>query len=489
MTEPPATPNASGYRVPLARSRTPRRAPVKTDPTSSGWQLLGLTLVVGALILYALGEWVVAHHTGLGLVVAPVLTIASMAALSRPIKAERTFDLRGLLLTSIGVRLLLAFPRYSGAADARIYNSEGARLAQSFRGLEFVHVDVGANAPVPGTGSLRYITGVAHLFTDSNFFGSTIIFTFAAFWGCWFFYRAFATAVPSGNRLRYGRFVMLWPSIAYWPSSIGKDSWMLLTIGLAALGAAKMLTRARGAYALLALGLFGAALVRPHVALLMFAAVLAAFLVGRRDTRTLPGTFSLGGVTKAIGIVALLVGGALLAPATAHFLNIDDLSTTSVTSALNTTQTQTSEGNSAFHPANPNSPIGYPEAVFTVLFRPLPGELTNSGGLAASLESAALLLLTIIGWRRFVDAFHRLRSEAYITLALAYMAMFGYAFSAIANFGILSRERVQVLPFLFVVLSLPKWRRDPDDRRDRRAKSRSRIRPPSPSLRPSLRRT
>ena len=28
--------------------------------------------------------------------------------------------------------------------------------------------------------------------------------------------------------------------------------------------------------------------------------------------------------------------------------------------------------------------------------------------------------------------------------------MFGYAFSAIANFGILTRERVQVLPFLFV---------------------------------------
>ena len=37
--------------------------------------------------------------------------------------------------------------------------------------------------------------------------------------------------------------------------------------------------------------------------------------------------------------------------------------------------------------------------------------------------------------------------------------MFAYAFSAIANFGILTRERVQVLPFLFVPLSLPKWHR------------------------------
>ncbi len=64
-----------------------------------------------------------------------------------------------------------------------------------------------------------------------------------------------------------------------------------------------------------------------------------------------------------------------------------------------------------------------------------------------------------MGWRRLVGAFHVLRSEAYVTFALAYILMFGYAFSAIANFGILTRERVQVLPFLFVPLSLTKWHR------------------------------
>jgi hypothetical protein len=489
MTESPATPAASGYRVPLARPKTARRTVATTDPTSSIWQILGIVLVVGALILYALGQWVLNHPTGMGLIVAPILTIVSMALLARPIKAERSFDLRGLLLTSIGLRLLFAYPRFSGAADARVYNTEGARLAQSFRGLDFVHVDVGAGAPVPGTGSLRYITGLVHLLTDSNFFGSTIVFTFVAFWASWFFYRAFVIAVPSGNRLRYGRFVMLWPSIAYWPSSIGKDSWMFITIALAALGAAKMLTRGRGAYLLIALGLTGASLVRPHVALLMFAAILVAFLVGRRDHRAMPGTISLGGITKAFGIVILLVGGSLLAPATARFLNINDLSTTGVTTALSDTQAQTSEGNSAFKPVNPNSPIGYPEAVFTVLFRPLPGELTNASGLAASLESAALLLLALVGWRRILGAMHRLRSEAYLTLALAYVAMFGYAFSAIANFGILTRERVQVLPFLFVPLSLPKWHREPAEHRAGGRRDRVRTRPPAPSLRPSLRRT
>ena len=37
--------------------------------------------------------------------------------------------------------------------------------------------------------------------------------------------------------------------------------------------------------------------------------------------------------------------------------------------------------------------------------------------------------------------------------------MFAYAFAAIANFGILARERVQVLPMFFVLLAVPPARR------------------------------
>jgi hypothetical protein len=472
MSDSPATPAPTrGYRVPLARtcpdgSSRYGRIPQADVPArrSSNWDLLGIVLILVALLVFGYGEWISGKHTGMGIIIAPILTIASMALLNRSVRAERSFDLRGLLLTSIGLRLLFSYPRFLNAADAVAYNQYGARLALNFRKLEFVHVDVGPAAPVPGTGSLRYLAGLGHLFTGSNFFGTTMLFTFLGFWGSWFLYRAFVVGLPDGDRRRYARFVMLWPSVLYWPASIGKDSWMLVTIALAALGAAKILTRGRGGWILVLIGLAGAALVRPHVSLLVFVAILVAFLVGRRNTRAMPGTISLSGITKALGIVVLLVGGALLAPAAAHFLKVDDLSTTSVTNALVHTQAQTAEGNSAFHAVNPNSPIGYPVAAFTVLFRPLPGEVQTAAGLLASAEAAALLLLVIVGWRRLLGAFHRLRSEAYATFALAYIAMFAYAFSAIANFGILARERVQVLPFLFVLLSLPKWhRRRPDE--------------------------
>jgi hypothetical protein len=469
MTPAPTTGSGaerrSGYRVPLARPRPVRVAPeqVVKRGTSSGWSLLGALLILVALTLYALGEWMWDQHTGSGLIAAPVLIVITFFALHRRIDEERSFDLGGILLTSVGLHAVLAYPRFVTARDAVTYNREGARLALSFRQLDFTNVSVGTGAPVPGTGVLRYLAGLAHLLTGSNFFASFLLFAFLSFAGCWMFYRAFVIAVPDGDHRRYAMLLFLWPSLLFWPSSLGKDSWMVFTGGIAVLGAARLFSRERGGYVLLAMGLGLAALVRPHVSLLLFAAVAVGFLVGRRDSRRIPGQFSLAGVTKVVGIAVLVVAGSVLAPATARFLKVDQLNPDGVTSVITDTQARTSDGNSAFKPVNPNSPLGYPEAVVTVLFRPLPGEVSGLAGLATSTEGLALFGLAAVGWRRVWTALRRLRSSPYVTMTTAYIAMFAYAFAAIANFGVLTRERVQVLPLMFVVLALPPSRRVTDD--------------------------
>jgi hypothetical protein len=43
----------------------------------------------------------------------------------------------------------------------------------------------------------------------------------------------------------------------------------------------------------------------------------------------------------------------------------------------------------------------------------------------------------------------------YVAYALLFSLFFAYAFSAIGNFGILSRQRVQLYPLLVVVLCVP----------------------------------
>jgi len=42
---------------------------------------------------------------------------------------------------------------------------------------------------------------------------------------------------------------------------------------------------------------------------------------------------------------------------------------------------------------------------------------------------------------------------------MVYLALFVFAFSTIANFGILARERTQLLPFFLVLLAIPAGRR------------------------------
>jgi hypothetical protein len=47
------------------------------------------------------------------------------------------------------------------------------------------------------------------------------------------------------------------------------------------------------------------------------------------------------------------------------------------------------------------------------------------------------------------------RRRPYIAFVLAYVAVFVFAFSSFANFGLLARQRLQVMPIFLVLLSIP----------------------------------
>jgi hypothetical protein len=96
--------------------------------------------------------------------------------------------------------------------------------------------------------------------------------------------------------------------------------------------------------------------------------------------------------------------------------------------------------------------------VFSVLFRPLPIEARNPQVLFASIEGAVLLGLFIMNFRRLRNFLPR-RRNAYLTFAASYSAMFAVAFSNVANFGILARQRVQLFPLVFVALAVPVLRK------------------------------
>jgi hypothetical protein len=387
---------------------------------------------------------------GWALLIIPVLLGLTVALVSGAARTERRFDLGGLLAVGLLLRFAASYYRFDHAVDAHGYHVAGVRLADSFRELNF-GADTGSS--VPGTGSMRYISGLVHVVSGSDEFAAFLIFSWFAFLGCYLLYRAFLMAVPDGDRYRYVRLLFLWPSLVFWPSSIGKESVMLFAIGIAALGAARLFTRRSGGYTLVLPGIGLAYLVRPHVALVMLTALVVALVIGRGQPRP-ARALTPASVAKGATIVLLLVGMSVVATRTADYLGIKNLHPSSTSQAFEETRANTREGGSRFAPADAASPIGYPQAAVTILFRPFPFETHGSDQFVTSLEALGLLLLMIASWRRLLSVPSRLRTQPYVALSLAFVLVFFFVFAVISNFGILARERTMMLPFVFVLLSV-----------------------------------
>ncbi|HAS11792.1 MAG TPA: hypothetical protein DCS55_14950 [Acidimicrobiaceae bacterium] len=421
-----------------------------------------------ALTAMAAGPFIGYPELLSGLVAAPLIAMLVAPLISKLAAREARFDLSAILWAGLGLKFLATVARYltiyslyDGGGDAATYDVHGSRLAASFRELDFV-VDVAQQ--VPGTGFLRYVTGVVYVFTFDDQFAGFLVFAAFTFVGVLAAFAAVRTALPDADHRLYVSLVMLWPSLLFWPASIGKDSWMILAIGLTSWGAAKMYTRERGGFFLGGIGLLATAMLRPHVTLLLFVAMFVGYLLrpGRpRRARRGRAARSGGGFAKVLGVAALLVVGSIVATETEQFFEIGELSTEGVNEALAETSRRSSQGGGGFTPVDVSNPVNYPWAAVTVLFRPFPFEAHNAQALASSIEGIVLLGLLASSRRALLDAPRMLRRRPFVAYSAAYTLMFVYAFAAIGNFGILSRQRSQLLPLVFVFVVLPKVRSSP----------------------------
>jgi hypothetical protein len=262
-------------------------------------------------------------------------------------------------------------------------------------------------------------------------------------------YRAFLIGFPEGDRRRYALLLFLWPSLLFWPSSLGKEAWMLLAIGITALGAARLLSHLPRGLTYTLAGLGATLLVRPHVALLLLGSILVAYLF--RSSSGDP----LRLVSKIAGVVVLLTVSAVLASQTTEYFNVESLGADAIGQVTEGTVEQTSQGGSSFTPARVRTPLDYPLASVTVVLRPFPLEATSMAMVLTSLESIVLLAILVVGFRRISGLGKLLRRRSYLVFSAAFVITFIWAFSAIGNFGILARQRTQVIPFVLLFAALP----------------------------------
>ena len=428
--------------------------------TLPNWAATVVVVLVGGYA--AVLGWAMTHSTydmwG-GLIIAPVLVGISLPILARAGRLDPDPRIGPLLIVALLLKLMaslgryyVAFYLYDGRADANAYHHAGIAIAEEFRQGEFA-VDLGRR--VIGTGFVQLVTGGIYSITRPSLIGGFLVFAWLGYWGLYHCYRAYAIAFPDQQRMRYAVLLFLMPSMLFWPSSIGKDSWMLLTLGLFAHGTARLLAHKHGAVPLLALGAVGQLMVRPHVTVLAVSALVIAYLIRRRPARLA----ALGPIKSVITWAVLGIVGLVVIGQAQSFFGADEFSSQAVNNVFNETQRRTTGGGASISDDTPEpgglNPLNLPTSVITVLYRPFPFEAHNFQSLLAAAEGAVLLLLTVMSWRRLASIPGRMRSEPYVTWCLFYCLLFCYAFGHFQNFAIITRERVQVFPFVFVLLALP----------------------------------
>ncbi len=349
------------------------------------------------------------------------------------------------------VRAAVVAWQYKGVSDGTEYHQFGKVFAPMFRSFDFSQA-----GPWSGTDFMKNFTGVVYSFTGASQVSGAVVMSFLSFLGAVLFWRAFKIAVPTGAVRRYALLVLFLPSMLYWPSSLGKEGWAIFCLGLGSYGVAKVLTGGIGSGAVLvAAGLWGATMLRPHVAITMFVGIALAGLVGKPR-----GDVGKSSLLRILLFGVLLVVGGYLSTSTAAFFGVPALNQETVNEQLANAEGRTQEAGSVFTPYSMSNPANTPFAFVTVLFRPFPVEASSAVALVSSLEGVFLLVLTWKSRSRLRALFRSMRRHPYIAYCLGVMVTLIYAFSAFSNFGILSRQRTQALPFFLALLCGPPWKRE-----------------------------
>jgi hypothetical protein len=355
-----------------------------------------------------------------------------------------------ILLGAFCVKLVGSVARYwvaasvYGTGDFYDYDKWGRRVAEGLRSGDLVDLP----GRLAGTNFMRFVTGFIYLVTPSQMVSGFLVYGFLSFVGLIFFWRAYRVAISSVNDITYLKWVVLLPSLVYWPSAIGKDAFMVLAAGVAAYGAACLFAHRLmpGAIAL-AIGILGMVMVRPHFALAVCGGLILAALV-RRDR---------GNFVQTIASVLFIVGVAfLVARSAASFFNLDSFSRESIVQTLSDASGQTAQGGSQFEPVVVSSPVQFPLAAVTVLYRPFPWETGSPQELFTALEGVVLAVLSIGVLRRGGRILSASRDHPYLLYCMGAILVFIIAFSGFSNFGILARQRAVIQPLFLVFIALPK---------------------------------
>lgn len=382
---------------------------------------------------------------GAGVPIGLILTLIGIVFYTRMPSAAKLVIAAGLLLRIVGaiLRYVVLFAVYHGNGDAVVYFTRGLELTQLFwqgdiNGL--LNLDT-FHGEFAGTNFMQFPSAAVLMITGPSMLGEFIMFSLISFAGLACFVTAYRRTFPNASPWGYAAWVFLFPSLWYWPSSVGKEAFLMLGFGMAALGYAG--DRGRVRWLPLATGALIVLATRPELAVIL----LVAFVLAQWITN--PGRWSAGRVLQAAVIVCVGSVGIFY---TTKMVGIASLNVDEVQTFVGTSSSRTLGGGSAIESVS-LSPLGLPQALVNVLMRPFPWDSKSPLVLASSAEIVLLWVIIFFRRKRVAEAFRQLRTHRLLTLAVTFIPLYALALGFfVNNLGVIARQRVFLLPFLFAII-------------------------------------
>ena len=284
---------------------------------------------------------------------------------------------------------------------------------------------------------------ISHL-TGSSFHAIKIVFAMIGMLGVYAFYRGALIITGEKHNTRLLMLLMLFPSILFWSTILGKEPIALLGVGVFVYGLAAWHRRRSLWYlAVCMAGMLVAAMIRVWFAPIMLAPVAWLAI---RDERSMSRRVFFG-----VLAVAALIGGIIQFQAAFKLESISD-----ALKMANAVSRDWAVGGSAQEIGTEFTSVGsmmkfVPRGAFAALFRPLPGEVMNPFGLLAGFENLALLAL--VGFAALRTRRATLR-DPIVQAGLLMIGLWAAAYSVVSyqNLGAAVRYKLQILPVLLGVL-------------------------------------
>jgi len=382
-------------------------------------------------------EWVSFAMVGM-----TILAIASGLGATPRLRTVRNLLIAGALFRIVGVlaRYTMIFDFYDGGSDAVGYFDSGTVIAEHLRRLDFSIFGSGAFGDREwGTQMLRYISGIVQAFAGPSIRASFLVFSFFAFLGLVCILVAYSRANGSRSIRHAAVLLFFWPTLWFWPSSIGKEAVLLLAVGLVTLGYVGRQERIH--WVPMAAGLALAMAIRPHLAGVLAVAMCVAewtaqeWTLRRFAQAVLASGLSMWALVHALDLMGL--GGA----------DADTFEAFMLDAAQNTNQ-----GGSAFQRAN--AVLAVPMSFLNILCRPFITEARSPMALISSIEMMTLWALVIRNRRNLKAGLQTWRNNRLMRFAIPfsilYVLMIGLTFQ---NFGIIARQRTLVMPAVLIVIA------------------------------------